>query len=108
VRGSVFITFVSLKAISSVGLGTYYSLRGHRLLMETGTEQHFLLAAKYFGPFQNSAMVMLMAQVFYHDGYKIGVSSGFCMLQANFRNTRDLEEIAHCAVSVQFADSVCK
>jgi hypothetical protein len=74
----------------------------------TCTEQHFLLAAKYFGPFQNSAKVMLMAQVYYHDGYKIGVSSGFSMLQVNFRNTRDLEEIAHCAVSVQFADSVCK
>jgi hypothetical protein len=79
VRGSVFIKFVSLKAISSVGLGTYNSLRRwHRLLMETGTctEQHFSLAAKYFRPFQNSAMVMLMAQVYYHDGYKIGVSSG--------------------------------
>jgi hypothetical protein len=45
---------VSLKAISSVGLGTYYSLRGwHRLLMETGTctEQHFPAGGKVFRAF---------------------------------------------------------
>jgi hypothetical protein len=73
-----------------------------------------LLAAKYFGPFQNSAMVKLMAQVsqvYYHDGYKIAVSSGSSMLQAkllNCGNTKDLEEITHCAVSQCAVCRVCK
>jgi hypothetical protein len=54
-------------------------------------------------------MVKLMAQVYYHDGYKIAVSSRSSMLQAkllNCGNTKDLEEITHCAVSMCSLQSV--
>jgi hypothetical protein len=55
-------------------------------------------------------MVKLMAQVYYHDGYKIAVSPGSSMLQAkllNCGNTKDLEEITHCVVS-QSQCAVCR
>jgi hypothetical protein len=55
-------------------------------------------------------MVKLMAQVYYHDGYKIAVSSGSSMLQVKLLNcgsTKDLEEITHCAVS-QSQCAVCR
>jgi hypothetical protein len=81
--------------------------------METGnqcTEQHFLMATNYFGPFQNNAMVKLAAKL--NSTIMTATKCGeFRVFYSSYQisNTKTLEEITHCgAVTVQFAALVCK